>query len=284
MSLATDYGVPVNGDLHEILGSHYDALSDKWNIMLEHLDGIVFTAENGEEIPIAPLLLEMTEKNHSADDTSVSEMIEKAMPSLVAVSHQSAQEMATWFGQGLMYENQNCSSGVILAQTEDEILIVTSNHTIDGAQTLSVGFDDGTTAEAFIKGTDLEHDIAVIGVSLSDLSSDTASHISLIQPDSSADLQIDEQVVAVGSELGNGQFMTTGKIKMLNCSMPVDGSPNTLIQTDAAVIPGNAGGALLNMSGQLTGIISARYSETAEDGTSCAISVDDLYSFVKNLP
>ena len=117
MSLATDYGVPVNGDLHEILGSHYDALSDKWNIMLEHLDGIVFTAENGEEIPIAPLLLEMTEKNHSADDTSVSEMIEKAMPSLVAVSHQSAQEMATWFGQGLMYENQNCSSGVILAQT-----------------------------------------------------------------------------------------------------------------------------------------------------------------------
>ena len=71
---------------------------------------------------------------------------------------------------------------------------------------------------------------------------------------------------------------------MLNCSMPVDGSPNTLIQTDAAVIPGNAGGALLNMSGQLTGIISARYSETAEDGTSCAISVDDLYSFVKNLP
>ena len=284
LSLATDYGVPVNGDLHEILGSHYDALSDKWNIMLEHLDGIVFTAENGEEIPIAPLLLEMTEKNHSADDTSVSEMIEKVMPSLVAVSHQSAQEMATWFGQGLMYENQNCSSGVILAQTEDEILIVTSNHTIDGAQTLSVGFDDGTTAEAFIKGTDLEHDIAVIGVSLADLSSDTASHISLIQPGSSADLQIDEQVVAVGSELGNGQFMTTGKIKMLNCSMPVDGSPNTLLQTDAAVIPGNAGGALLNMSGQLTGIISARYSETAEDSTSCAIPVDDLYSFVKNLP
>ena len=206
------------------------------------------------------------------------------MPSLVAVSHQSAQELATWFGQGLMYENQNCSSGVILAQTEDEILIVTSNHTIDGAQTLSVGFDDGTTAEAFIKGTDLEHDIAVIGVSLADLSSDTASHISLIQPGSSADLQIDEQVVAVGSELGNGQFMTTGKIKMLNCSMPVDGSPNTLIQTNAAVIPGNAGGALLNMSGQLTGIISARYSETAEDGTSCAIPVDDLYSIVNNLP
>ena len=90
----------------------------------------------------------------------------------------------------------------------------------------------------------------MIAVNLSDLSADTLSQIKVIQVGSSADLQVGEQVVAIGNALGYGQSVTTGIVSALNRPVTIDGVTNTLIQTDAAINPGNSGGALLNMSGQ----------------------------------
>ena len=216
-------------------------------------------------------------------NSSVAAIADAAMPSLVAITNQSVQEMMNWFGQSQAYESQSSGSGIIIGQTDTELLIVTNNHVVDGAQTLSVGFIDETAAKAQVKGTDAEHDIAVISVNLSDLSADTLSQIKVIQVGSSADLQVGEQVVAIGNALGYGQSVTTGIVSALNRPVTIDGVTNTLIQTDAAINPGNSGGALLNMSGQLVGINSAKYSDTTVEGMGYAIPVDDVTDIIESL-
>ena len=219
----------------------------------------------------------------AAGSSSVAAIADAAMPSLVAITNQSVQEMMNWFGQSRVYESQSSGSGIIIGQTDTELLIVTNNHVVDGAQTLSVGFIDETAAKAQVKGTDAEHDIAVISVNLSDLSADTLSQIKVIQVGSSADLQVGEQVVAIGNALGYGQSVTTGIVSALNRPVTIDGVTNTLIQTDAAINPGNSGGALLNMSGQLVGINSAKYSDTTVEGMGYAIPVDDVTDIIESL-
>ena len=219
----------------------------------------------------------------AAGSSSVAAIADAAMPSLVAITNQSVQEMMNWFGQSQAYESQSSGSGIIIGQTDTELLIVTNNHVVDGAQTLSVGFIDETAAKAQVKGTDAEHDIAVISVNLSDLSADTLSQIKVIQVGSSADLQVGEQVVAIGNALGYGQSVTTGIVSALNRPVTIDGVTNTLIQTDAAINPGNSGGALLNMSGQLIGINSAKYSDTTVEGMGYAIPVDDVTDIIESL-
>ena len=84
----------------------------------------------------------------AAGSSSVAAIADAAMPSLVAITNQSVQEMMNWFGQSQAYESQSSGSGIIIGQTDTELLIVTNNHVVDGAQTLSVGFIDETAAKA----------------------------------------------------------------------------------------------------------------------------------------
>ena len=224
-----------------------------------------------------------SEQGDTSGTATVSAIAEAAMPSLVAITSQSVQEMMNWFGQSQVYESESSGSGIIIGQTDTELLIVTNNHVIDGAQTLSVGFIDETAAEAQVKGTDADHDIAVLSVNLSELSEDTLSQIKVIQIGSSEDLKVGEQVVAIGNALGYGQSVTTGIVSALDRAVTIDGVTNLLIQTDAAINPGNSGGALLNMSGQLVGINSAKYSDTTVEGMGYAIPVDDVTDIIENL-
>ncbi len=216
-------------------------------------------------------------------ESDVSSIAEAAMPSLVAITNQSVQEMQNWFGQRQAYESESSGTGIIVGQTDTELLIATNNHVVEGAKTLSVGFIDETAAEGQIKGTDADHDIAVISVKLSDLSADTLSKIKIIEIGSSSDLKVGEQVVAIGNALGYGQSVTTGIVSALNRPVTIDGITNELIQTDAAINPGNSGGALLNMSGQLVGINSAKYSDTTVEGMGYAIPVDDVIDIIEEL-
>lgn len=223
------------------------------------------------------------ESSSSGSTSDVSAIAEAAMPSLVAITNQSVQEMQNWFGQSQVYESESSGSGIIVGQTDTELLIVTNNHVVDGAQTISVGFVDETVAEAQLKGEDSDHDIAVVSVNLSDLSSDTLSSIKQIEIGSSSELKVGEQVIAIGNALGYGQSVTTGIVSALNRPVTIDGVTNELIQTDAAINPGNSGGALLNMSGQLVGINSAKFSDTNVEGMGYAIPVDDVKDIIEEL-
>ena len=150
-------------------------------------------------------------------------------------------------------------------------MIATNNHVVSGATTLSVCFvgNDVVNAEeetvdmsgsdgdvnvedavsAKIKGTDESNDLAVVAVQKSDIPEDTLSQIKIAQLGNSDDLQVGEQVVAIGNALGYGQSVTSGWISALNRNISTDdGTSSSLIQTDAAINPGNSGGALLNLS------------------------------------
>ena len=219
----------------------------------------------------------------STGGMDVSAIAESAMPSLVAITNISVTEMQTMFGQNQTYESESSGSGVIIAQTDTELLIVTNHHVISDADTISVGFIDESVYEAYLKGSDSDRDIAVIAVAVEDLTEDTLSQIAVIEIGSSDDLKVGEQVVAIGNALGYGQSVTTGIVSALDRAVTIDGVTNNLLQTDAAINPGNSGGALLNMDGQLVGINSAKYSDTSVEGMGYAIPIDDVSELIEEL-
>ena len=256
------------------------------NYLYNKANGGTVTATDKAELNIASAVSSSSTDVAGTDtdsSASVSAIAEAAMPSLVAITNKSVQEMQSMFGQTQAYESESSGSGIIIGKTDTELLMVTNNHVVSGAQDLSVGFVDESVAEAAVKGTDADHDIAVIAVKLSDLSEDTLSAIKVIEIGSSSNLEVGEQVVAIGNALGYGQSVTTGIVSALNREVTIDNTANTLIQTDAAINPGNSGGALLNMSGQLVGINSAKYSDTSVEGMGYAIPVDDVVDIIENL-
>ena len=256
------------------------------NYLYNKANGGTVTATDKAELNIASAVSSSSTDAAGTDtdsSASVSAIAEAAMPSLVAITNKSVQEMQSMFGQTQAYESESSGSGIIIGKTDTELLMVTNNHVVSGAQDLSVGFVDESVAEAAVKGTDADHDIAVIAVKLSDLSEDTLSAIKVIEIGSSSNLEVGEQVVAIGNALGYGQSVTTGIVGALNREVTIDNTANTLIQTDAAINPGNSGGALLNMSGQLVGINSAKYSDTSVEGMGYAIPVDDVVDIIENL-
>lgn len=254
------------------------------NYLYHKANGGTVTATDKAELNVASAVSNSSDSGSSGtSEGSVSAIAEAAMPSLVAITNKSVQEMQSLFGQPQAYESESSGSGIIIGKTDTELLMVTNNHVVSGAQELSVGFADESVAKATVKGTDADHDIAVIAVNLKDLSEDTLSAIKIIEIGKSSDLQVGQQVVAIGNALGYGQSVTTGIVSALNREVTIENTTNTLIQTDAAINPGNSGGALLNLSGQLVGINSAKYSETSVEGMGYAIPVDDVVDIIENL-
>ena len=233
----------------------------------------------------------------------VSEIVSEALPSIVSITTKSVQEVQNYFGMYGMYgyapqqqeqEVEGSGSGIIVGKNDDELLIATNYHVVEGADTLSVAFTDGNAVEASVKGFDEERDLAVVSVSLDDVKDDTMDAISIANIGSSDDLKVGEQVVAIGNALGYGQSVTTGIVSAKNRRMDsdnntvTDGSDDSsdgvnLIQTDAAINPGNSGGALLNMEGEVVGINSAKLASTEVEGMGYAIAISDVTDILQNL-
>lgn len=215
---------------------------------------------------------------------SVSEVVKNAMPSVVSITNTSVQQYRSLWGMGIQeFENVSAGSGIILGENEDELLIATNNHVIENAKTLTVGFVDEEVYEASVKGADSDRDIAIVAVKLADISDDTRSQISEAVLGDSDELEVGEQVVAIGNALGYGQSVTTGIVSALNREVTIENITNNLIQTDAAINPGNSGGALLNMKGELIGINSAKFASTQVEGFGFAIPVSTVQPIAEEL-
>ena len=239
----------------------------------------------------------------SADSMDVSAIVEQAMPSVVSISTKSVQEVQDYYGIFSQYgyapqerEVEGSGSGIIIGKNDTELLIATNYHVVEGADTLSVGFVDNNAYEAKVKGYDKANDLAVVSVSLDDISDDTMDAISVATIGSSDDLKVGEQVIAIGNALGYGQSVTTGIVSAKNRRANSDYSQQTvqsdeednqsginLIQTDAAINPGNSGGALLNMKGEVVGINSAKLASTEVEGIGYAIAISDVTDDIENL-
>ena len=239
--------------------------------------------------------------NGSSDDgaASVSAIVKQCMPSLVAITNVSVKEVQNywgfgWYSQPQQQESTSTGTGIIIGQNDSELLIVTNNHVITGATNLSVVFSvdegkDGTTpVEAQIKGSDATKDVGVIAVKLSDIPAETMSAIKTATIGDSSQMQVGDQVIAIGNALGYGQSVTKGIVSALDREVTLqndDGSTisNKLIQTDAAINPGNSGGALLNMKGEVIGINEAKLSSNYVEGMGYAIPISDVEGIIGDL-
>ena len=229
--------------------------------------------------------LTQTETTENADTSgessegsgTVAEVASNAMPSLVTISTMTVEEMRSFFGGTQQYEVQGAGTGVIVGENDKELLIATNYHVVEGATSLSVGFIDEHSVEAAVKGTDVNNDLAVVAVKLSDIPDETMKQIKIATIGDSDTLQLGDQVVAIGNALGYGQSVTSGYVSALDRDLTLTYGDGTtiestgLIQTDAAINSGNSGGALLNMKGELIGINEAKSS-----GSSTGASVDNI--------
>ena len=216
-------------------------------------------------------------------ETELTKVVDTVMPSIVSVYNDFTEEVQTFYGQTFTRQGESTGSGIIIGKTDTELLIVTNNHVVDGADHLRVLFIDQETCDAEIKGTNPSNDLAVIAVALSDIKSTTLDQIKVATLGNSDNLKIGEDVIAIGNALGYGQSVTTGIVSANNREISDETITGTFIQTDAAINPGNSGGALVNINGHVIGINSSKIGGNAVEGMGFAIPISRAIPIIEEL-
>lgn len=225
-----------------------------------------------------------TDNNNKYTVTDVSGVVEDAMPSVVAITSTTFVESSSndiydfYFGNGYgnsgngkqKQEQVSAGSGFIVDQNNNELLIVTNNHVVEGADKLAIQFygqKNKETVSGTIKGTNEKRDVAVVSVKMSDIPSKIKSGIKKATLGDSSQVKVGNGAIAIGNALGFGQSVTAGVISAVNREVEIDSKKMTLIQTDAPINGGNSGGALLNQNGEVIGINVAKYSSSGSSGS-----------------
>ena len=256
-------------------------------------------ASAGEDKHISFLTLADEEKEE-ASYQSLPDIIDGVMSSVVTITTKSVQEVENYyygiFGYGgyAPREEQEVTgggSGFILGSNEEELLIATNAHVVEEANSITVGFVDGSAYEGVVKGYNTNQDVAVVAVRLDDIEDDTLREISFVKIGSSDELRVGEQVLVIGNALGYGESATTGIVSAKNrqinnaSGIITSGTEDgvNLIQTDAAINPGNSGGPLVNMNGEVVGIAAAKTAGTYVEGMGYAIAIDGVRDTIERL-
>ena len=238
--------------------------------------------------------LKYTETNDKVKEgiyiTDVSEVVEEVMPSIVSITSKTLVNSGMFgpFYSGERYA-EGAGSGIIVSKTDSELLILTNNHVVEGAEELSVQFVNEKNVDATIKGTSSRKDVAVISVKLSSLDNETIDAIKIATLGDSTKLKVGNGVIAIGNALGYGQSVTTGVVSAVNREVTIDNTKAKMIQTDAAINGGNSGGALLNSKGEVVGINSVKYSSNGSSNTASiegmgfAIPITDVKDLITSL-
>jgi serine protease Do len=276
---------------------------NKTKTQLEQLQGDADTTEAATEAEeIEKSTLPTTSDSLSASNAAysgasstntVAAIAQSCLPSVVSITNKGVTEVRTMFGT-YQADSESSGSGIIIGENDTELLIVTNYHVVSGSSELSVVFsydedtDNPSVVSAKIKGYDSDKDLAVISVSLDEVTDEMRSQIKIATIGDSSSLELGQQVVAIGNALGYGQSVTAGYISALNREVTLTDDnggtiTNKLIQTDAAINPGNSGGALLNMNGELIGINSAKVASDSVEGMGYAIPISDVQSIIEEL-
>lgn len=230
-----------------------------------------------------------TDVNPGIYITDVSEIVENVMPSIVSITSKTLVQNYSyfpWYGNQEYYST-GAGSGIIIAKSNDELLILTNYHVVADTKEIVVSFIDEENVNATIKGFSERKDIAVIVVKLSDIKSETLEKIRIATLGNSDELKVGNGIIAIGNALGYGQSVTVGVVSALNREVSIDSFSNKMIQLDAAINGGNSGGALLNSRGEVVGVNSAKYSssagETSVEGMGFAIPISDVNELIESL-
>lgn len=242
------------------------------------------TTTNGKTAKTAQTVdgAKLTTSSSSTGTSDIATIAKNAMPSIISITNMSVQEVQSFFGGTQQQESTSVGSGIIIGQTDSELLILTNNHVVEGNEKLTVSFVDNESVEANVKGTDSTKDLAVVAVKISDVKDSTMDEIAVATMGDSSKLEVGEQVIAIGNALGYGQSVTSGIVSATERTL--DGyEGGTLIQTDAAINPGNSGGALLNSNGEVIGINTAKVATDSVEGMGYAIPISDASDTIQNL-
>ncbi len=219
---------------------------------------------------------QVSSKSSSSSKTNdVSSVASKCGPSVVEIKTESVSSGNSLYGQ---YVSEGAGSGVVISK---DGYIVTNNHVISDASSITVTTTDGKSYEAQLVGADSDSDLAVIKIDASDLTPATFGK--------SSDLEVGDVAIAIGNPLGElGGTVTEGIISALDRQIEVDGTLMTLLQTDASISPGNSGGGLFDANGNLIGIVNAKYSSSSSssgsvEGIGFAIPVDSITDVIDQL-
>ncbi len=261
-----------------IFGIAASAAFQTSNVIADKLTG---TAAETEKRVEAAGSTQLTTGSGNSVTSDISVIAKNAMPSVVSITNMSVTQVQNFFGGIHEQESESAGSGIIIAQNDTELLILTNNHVVEGNDTLTVSFIDEESAKADIKGTDSERDLAVIAVQLDDIKESTKDEIAVAQMGDSTKLQVGEQVIAIGNALGYGQSVTTGIVSATQRKL--EDFDSELIQTDAAINPGNSGGALLNANGEVIGINTIKVAVDVVEGMGYAIPISDAQDVITNL-
>ncbi len=191
-----------------------------------------------------------------------------------AVSINCSATSTNIFGQ----QTQTASSGSGFIITEDGY-VVTNYHVVRGASSVQVTLYNGDTYDATVIGGDSDYDVAVLKINASGLQPVTLGE--------SADVNVGDTVLAIGNPLGELTFsMSQGIVSSCDRAINVDGTPFNMIQVDCSINPGNSGGPLVNLYGEVVGIVSAKYSSyssTTVEGLGFAIPISDVRSIITDI-
>ena len=213
----------------------------------------------------------------------VSAIAEQVLPSIVAIDVTEEGYYNTPFGIQPQ-ENTGSASGIILAEKDNCLYIATSNHVVEGAEKVTIRFNDDSTAAAVIKGTDSATDLAVVMVDKSKLSADTLKNIKVASVGDSKNTKVGEQAIAIGNALGYGTSVTVGYVSAKDREIDSEDGENVkLLQTDAAINPGNSGGALVNSRGEVIGINSSKFASEEVEGMGFAIPMATAEPILESL-
>ena len=215
----------------------------------------------------------------SNEDYTVAEVAENCMPAIVSIN-----VIGDYDYNGYKYEGESAGSGIIVGQSDTELLIATNYHVVENNKQITINFCDASDAPATVKGKKVSMDLAVVAVDLSELSDSTLKNIKIAIIGNSDETKVGEGVVAIGNALGYGQSVTAGVVSALDREIITEsGEPGNFIQTDAAINPGNSGGALLNMRGELIGINSDKLFGNAVEGMGYAIPINEADPIIRDL-
>ena len=193
-------------------------------------------------------------------------------PSVVAITTEVT--VLDFFNR--QYTQEGAGSGWII---DSNGIIVTNNHVIEGAKSITVTLDNGDSYSADVKSvaTDTVNDLAILKIN--------AKNLPALKIGDSTKLRVGDWVVAIGNSMGMGTRATVGIISQLNVMLQVDQDETlyNLIDTSAAINPGNSGGPLVNLSGEVVGITSAKIVSTGTEATGFAISAETATPIIQEL-
>ena len=235
----------------------------------------------GDGMPIGiPSKNAVVYKNSEVEDysTSLTDVIAAVKPSVVEIGTEYTVSNSI-FGN---YTQSGAGSGVVIMNDESDsrvYYIVTNNHVIENSKNIKVRLTDGAEYEATMVGTDIFTDVALLKIRVE--AGKTLNPVSISNSDKLLDGQ---EVLAIGNPLGTlGGSVSRGIISCTERKISIDGIKMTLMQTDASVNPGNSGGALFDTSGNLIGIVNAKYSDEAVEGIGFAIPINKVMETVESL-